>query len=74
MPYAVLEQKLRAVPEQYFEQLSAFMDLLLSLPNQNSFSERKPSGHPIFGLARGEFRYPDDLNLGDAEVAQMFGV
>lgn len=76
MPYAVLEKKLQAVPEQYFEQVSAFLDLLLTLPKKTIAepTERKPSGHPIMGLAKGEFRYPDDINLYDDEVAEMFGV
>lgn len=74
MPIAVLERKLQAVPEQYFEQVSAFLDLLLSLPKQpEQKTERKPSGHPILGLAKGKFRYPDDINLYDDEIAEMFG-
>ena len=57
MPIAVLEKKLQAVPEQYFEQVSAFLDLLLSLPTQTEQkTERKPSGHPILGLAKGMTR------------------
>ena len=75
MPYAVLEKKLQAVPEQYFDQVASFLDIILSLPVDNAGnSKAKPSGHPVFGLAEGEFRYPDDINLYDAEVASLFGV
>ena len=74
MPIAVLERKLQAVPEQYFEQVSAFLDLLLSLPNQpEQKTERKPSGHPILGFAKEKFRYPDDINLYDDEIEEIFG-
>lgn len=58
MPIAVLERKLHAVPEQYFEQVSAFLDLLLSLPNQ---TEQKSSGHPILGLAKGKSQSSAEL-------------
>jgi hypothetical protein len=36
MPYTVLEKKLQAVPEQYFEQVSSFLDIILSLPTKNA--------------------------------------
>lgn len=77
MPYAVLEKKLQAVPEQYLEQVSSFLDLLLSLPktSPNGKAVKKiPDGHPIPGLAKGKFKYPDDINLYDDEIAEMFGV
>lgn len=77
MPYAVLEKKLKAVPEQYLDQVSSFLDLLLSLPKTSSegkTGKKIPDGHPIPGLAAGEFKYPDDINLGDDEIAEMFGV
>ncbi|MCR5622000.1 MAG: hypothetical protein K6G18_09090 [Treponema sp.] len=75
MPYAVLEKKLQAVPEQYFEQVSSFLDMILTLPNNNDGGgATAPSGHPVFGLAEGEFRYPEDINLHDDEVADLFGV
>lgn len=76
MPYEVLEKKLKIVPEQYFEQVSSFLDLLLTLPKSApaESTERKPSGHPISGLAKGKFKYPDDINLYDDEIAEMFGL
>ena len=74
MPIEVLERKLQVVPEQYFKQASAFLDLLLSLPTQpEQKTERKPSCHPILGLAKGKFRYPDDINLYDDEIEEIFG-
>lgn len=32
------------------------------------------SGHPKFGLAKGNFSYPQDIHLYDDEVAKLFGV
>lgn len=40
MPYAVLERKLQAVPEQYFDQVSSFLDIILSLPTKTLSSEK----------------------------------
>ena len=75
MPYTVLEKKLQAVPEQYFEQVSSFLDIILSLPTKNvNMVKKSPSRHPIPGLAKGEFKYPDNINLYDNEIAEMFGV
>lgn len=74
MPYTVLEEKLRAVPGQYFEQVSSFLDIILSLPTKDAdMLKKSPSGHPIPGLAKGEFKYPDNINLYDNEIADMFG-
>ena len=77
MSYTVLEKKLKSVPEQYFEQVSSFLDLILSLPTKyvNADIVKKiPYGHPVPGLAKGEFKYPDNINLYDDEIAEMFGV
>ncbi len=41
MPYTVLEEKLRAVPEQYFEQVSSFLDIILSLPTISIYMTTK---------------------------------
>jgi hypothetical protein len=76
MSYSAVEEKLHAIPEQYLEQVSMFLDLLLNLApkSEDVQQEHKPSGHPIPGLAKGEFLYPDDINLYDDEIAEMFGV
>ncbi|MBR1639451.1 MAG: DUF2281 domain-containing protein [Treponema sp.] len=75
MSYAVLEEKLQAIPEQYFDQVSSFLDIILSLSEKEIVPEKKnASKHLLHGLARGEFKYPDDINLYDNEIADMFGV
>ena len=74
MTYSVLEKKLHAIPEQYFEQISLFLDSLMNVTaTSNSGGCLKgTAGHPIPGLAKGEFQYPENINLGDDEIAQMF--
>lgn len=72
MPYEVLEKKLQAVPEKYFSQVSSFLDIILSLANNNSTSSSKQQGHPILGLGKGLFTVPDDIHFADDEIQDMF--
>lgn len=74
MPYSALENKLKSIPEQYFEQVSSFLNLILSLSNNITSIKTVSARHPIPGLAKGEFKYPDNINLYDDEIADMFGV
>ncbi len=73
MTYSVLEKKLHNVPEQYFSQVSAFLDIILALSN-DSATKKENKERPILGLAKGKWRYPDDINLHDDEIADAFGV
>lgn len=71
MPYAILEQKLKAVPEEYFEQVAGFLDLILKASHMER--EEKPKKKPIIGgLAEGKYKIPDDINAFDDEIADMF--
>lgn len=73
MTYSVLEKKLHAIPEQYFEQISLFLDSLMNVTTTRSNGGRlMGNGHPVPGLAKGEYQYPENINLGDDEIAQMF--
>ena len=70
MSYDVLEKKLQAMPERYFDQISSFFDLLLSLNVSGKVDKSKSKVTP--GLAKGIFKYPDDINAGDEIVADTF--
>ena len=72
MPYAVLEKKLQAMPERYFDQISSFFDLLLSLDKHEDYADEK-ARKLTPGLAKGIFKYPDDINAGDEIIADAFG-
>ena len=78
MPYEVLERKIRSIPEEYFPEIDSFLDFLSYKATAEQAGkvaqENTPSGHPIFGLAKGFGRYPDDINAYDDEVAELFGV
>ena len=69
MPYAVLEKKLQAMPERYFDQISSFFDLLLSLDKQ---TEEKSKNKIKIGLAEEKYKVSSDPNAGDEVVADMF--
>lgn len=58
------------MPERYFDQISSFFDLLLSLPISEKIDNPKSKVTP--GLAKGIFKYPDDINAGDEIVADAF--
>lgn len=74
MPFSALEEKLQAIPEQFFSQVSSFLDIIISLSNNKSEQKNNNSAHPIPGLAKGKFKYPDNINLYDDEIATVFGV
>lgn len=71
MSYVALEEKLKLIPEEYFPQIDGFLDLIISLSGVHS---SQAPGHPILGVAKGQFKYPDNINLYDEEIAEMFGI
>ena len=56
MNYSILEKKLHDVPEQYFSQVSAFLDIILNL-SDNAIAKKEPKRLPIIGLAKGKWKY-----------------
>lgn len=42
MPYAVLERKIKALPESYFEEISAYLDFLQFKENSNKNQKIDP--------------------------------
>jgi len=71
MNYSILEKKLHDVPEQYFSQVSAFLDIILNL-SDNAIAKKEPKRLPIIGLAKGKWKYPENINLYDDEIADSF--
>ena len=43
-------------------------------PTKDSTAKKENKGRPILGLAKGKWKYPDDINLHDDEIADAFGV
>lgn len=53
MTYSDLDKKLSKVPEPYFSLVSAFLDLVLSLPKDSTIKKENKE-LPILGLAKGK--------------------
>lgn len=47
--------------------------IILTL-SKDSTVKKENKGRPILGLAKGKWKYPDDINLHDDEIADAFGV
>ena len=69
MPLAILEQKLKEFPEEYFDEINAFFDLL---SYKVSVLSKKEINGVIPGLTRGKWKYPKDINAFDEDLADEF--
>ncbi len=70
MPFELLEEKIRTIPAEYEQEIEAFLDSILLRIAQNEKSSCKRK----FGMAKGELRYPDDIDSCNNEIAEIFGV
>ena len=72
MSYAVLEKQIQALPEEYLEDVSEYVQKLLhkiaALKNEKNVTA---SGLKL-GLAEGLYNYPDDIHAGDEIIADAF--
>ena len=69
MPLAILEQRLREFPEEYFDEINAFFDLI-SYKVAVLAKKEKQTIAP--GLAQGKWNYPKDIHAFDDDVAEEF--
>ncbi|MBO4507861.1 MAG: DUF2281 domain-containing protein [Spirochaetaceae bacterium] len=72
MSLDALQRKLNSFPEEYFEEINAFFDLLSYKVTAISSGKQKNMQKVIPGLAAGKWKYPNDINAYDDEVADMF--
>ncbi|MCR4953398.1 MAG: hypothetical protein K6A43_04925 [Treponema sp.] len=72
MPLKALEQKLNSFPEEYFDEINAFFDLLSYKVMALTSKKTEPHQKVIPGLAAGKWKYPKDINAFDKEVEDMF--
>ena len=49
-----------------------FLDIILNLSKESAM-KKELKGLPIIGLAKGKWKYPDDINLHDDKIADAFG-
>ena len=72
MPLAVLQEKLNSFPEEYFEEINSFFDLLsykVSVLSENPLQVKKKVTP---GLAEGKWKYPKNINAFDDEISEIF--
>lgn len=69
MPLSVLEQKLKEFPEEYFDEINAFFDLL---SYKVSVLSKKEIHGVTPGLPQGKWKYPKDINAFDEDIAEEF--
>ena len=73
MSYAVLEQQIKALPEEYWEDVAGYVQLL-----QYKAAVLMQGGTPAetngikLGLGDGLYSYPDDIHAGDDYIADAF--
>ena len=71
MPYAVLEKQLKALPEEYLEDVAKDVELLqYKVAAESACQPQKRAVVP--GLLAGKFTLPDDIHAGDDIIADEF--
>ena len=70
MPIELLQEKVKAVPAEYVGEVSDFIDFIL----QKSLSSSVKRSVKKFGIAKGKFSIPDNIDFCNDEIAEMFGV
>ena len=74
MSYEILVKQIQPLPEEYLEDVSEYVQLLLykiaALKNQSGTTSLGLK----LGLAEGQFNYPDDIHAGDEIIADEFGI
>ena len=70
MPIELLQEKVKAIPAEYVGEVSDFIDFIL----QKSLNTSVKRNVKKFGIARGQFCIPDNIDSCNEEIAEMFGV
>ena len=72
MSLATLQKKISTFPEEYFDEIDSFLNLLEFKVKVLSAKEKHGSSKLTPGLAKGKWKYPKDINAFDNEVAEDF--
>jgi hypothetical protein len=70
MPIELLQEKVKAIPAEYVGEVSDFIDFILL----KSLSSSVKRNIKKFGIAKGKFSIPDNIDSCNDEIAEMFGV
>lgn len=70
---AALEKQIESLPEEYLEEVSRYIQLLqYKIAALEQQKKEKQSNGIIFGLGKGKFKVPDDINAYDDVVTEEF--
>lgn len=69
MSIELLQEKVKAIPAKYLEEVSDFIDFIL----QKSLSSSVTRNVKKFGVAKGKFSISDNIDSCNDEIAEMFG-
>ncbi|MBQ4497396.1 MAG: DUF2281 domain-containing protein [Spirochaetaceae bacterium] len=70
---AALEKHIESLPEEYLEEVSRYIQLLqYKIAALEQQKKEKQSNGIIFGLGKGKFKVPDDINAYDDVVTEEF--
>ena len=69
MPIELLE-RIKTLPEGYEQEIVDFLESILLKAAQ----DHRASSSRRIGIAKGELKYPDDIDFCNDEIAELFGV
>ena len=72
MSLAALQKKISTFPEEYFDEIDNFLNLLEFKVKALSAIEKQDAPKIIPGLAKGKWKDPKAINAFDNEVAEDF--
>jgi len=72
MSYAALEEQIKTLPEEYLEDVSQYVQLLLYKVAVLKQEKEKQKVPVKFGLGKGLFTIPDDIHFGDEDILKDF--
>ncbi|MCI6816728.1 MAG: DUF2281 domain-containing protein [Treponema porcinum] len=72
MSYDVLEKQIKALPEEYLEDVSQYVQLLFYKAKVLKQKEAPQSSPIKLGLGKGLFKIPDDIHFGDNDILEDF--
>lgn len=68
MPIELLE-RIKTLPEGYEQEIVDFLESILLKAAQ----DHRASSSRRIGIAKGELKYPDDIDFCNDEIAELFG-
>ena len=72
MSYESLKKQIKALPEEYLDDVSEYVQLLLNKIASPKDSKETSSSRLKLGLAEGMYNYPEDIHAGEEIITDAF--